>query len=369
MGIVSTPFGIGYFGVYPFGGGAATVSIVSAPALSPDEAGTSVADLTRLANLRRVLDIDEAPRWVLDRAQQSLALPWFESLPDELVRRFLRYATEFNTLSGSMSGSYLLLYLFGFRVRFEYLYAHKDDYEGKVHPWVPQASYLHLMSSGDPEGTVYAEVASQHLGTYEITLEDNHVVLVGDLITNDTHEFENFYRRVIGVSGNVITVDYQCDVYAGDYLSIIRQPDYPLNPDPDNYFPIPWIDVYVKSDLLADFDMSFTDLRTYLEERLPANVNIRYITYDSDIPFHSYQFSQTLFRMLFTNIYEFSVGEVSAPDNDSTTLAGDSDVIIVVDDSPVTGYDAAGAGCDVYSYVLTSTAPFTYTATEVNPDE
>jgi len=312
----------------------------------------------RFSLLRRVLDIDEAPRWVLEKAQKSLSLPWYNNLPDELIRRFLRHAFEYNSLVGSTAGSALLFYLFGFSVRFECLYAHTDDYEAASYPWLPQVSYLHLVSSEDVGQVVYGKVAAKSIQSHVFQVEDGHSLLVGDLITNDDHNFENYYRRVIKVYGNEVTVDFPCDVYEDDLLSIIRKPNYPINPDSENYFSIPWVDVFVKSDILSDFEISFDDLRVFLEAILPANVNIRDISYDSEIPFHSFQFAQTLFKQHFLNVQTFAFIE-------TVDMPGDQTTLVVGNRLPVTGLDMFGTPCDVYSYVVSDLVTQEQVVTEV----
>lgn len=300
-------------------------------------------DNERWLVLNRILNVDNASRFILERMRDSRSFPAVGNMPEELLRQMVKDFNTFISYGGTQLSSIMFFYFLGYAADFVHLYAHTGDYEAETFSYLQQKDD-DLLESTEPD-EVYGKVDQTASSTYSIQLKEGHQVIQGDELSDQTNPFPQGMVRVTRVDGLTVYLEEAVTVQEDDLIDIYREYPYAVNPDPDNYFKTSHIDVFFKEKYLEGVSVSFNALEEFFTRYLPVNVVIRFFGYSDEI-------DDEEFRILEPAVaFKFGHNEVLDIDED-TVMPVEAYAHVVHSDSPENTTDVYGNPVDGSSYVI-----------------
>jgi hypothetical protein len=310
----------------------------------------STDDEERTLVLRRLVDVDNASREILERYRDSLSFPAIENMPETLLRQVVKDHNKFVGLSGSQLASSMFFYFLGYEVEFSYLYAHKTDYNSNRFAYISQVYDDILVSV--PGVKVWAQAAKSVGSSYSVELYPGHEVIAGDFLINQTHPFGVGLVEVLTVEGDVLGLAEPVTVTKDDLFDLYRVYPYAVNPDPENYLKTSHIDVFFKQKYLNGVDLDFSKLEQFFLNYLPVNVVIRFFGYKTQLDDEYFAMREAAFIQKEDKSESFQLVE-------NTVVPEQDFAIVVYDNVPETHEDINGDMVNGYSYAIKHTDPAT----------
>ena len=300
----------------------------------------------RISVLRRLVNVDNASREILERMRDSLSFPSISGMPESLLRQVIKDHDLFVGYGGSELSAAMFFYFLGYEVDFSHLYAHKSDYNAQQFSYIAE-KFDDVLESGVK---VYGQVSENASASHVIKLKEGHQVIAGDFIADQQRPFNPIFIEVLSVNGLEITLEERVTVVQNDFIDIYRVYPYAVNPDPVNYMKTSHIDVFFKQKYSEDVNLDFNQLEQFFTRYLPVNVVIRFFGYRNDPEDEEFGLRESSFR--FSPVRQEGLTLLESP-----TFPTQNYAHVVYLPTPGSHTDIYGNTVNGYSHVISHLDP------------